>query len=76
MKLSVLGLGLTFGDTDILAARPYKASLKCVSQQGTVLIIQKDEFLRIFRTENESWKVEFELARTREKNEILALETF
>ena len=30
VKLSLLGVGLVFGDDDVLSNRPYKASLKCV----------------------------------------------
>ncbi len=62
VKLSLMGPGLVFGDDDILTNRPYKASLKCVTNDSLVYLLQRDEFLRIFRTENETWNVQFELS--------------
>ena len=59
IKLAVVGSGLIFGDDDILAKRPYKASLVCSSQSGSVYILKREDFMKVFRTENESWKVQF-----------------
>ena len=64
--MSLLGVGLVFGDDDILTNRPYKASLKCVKNDSFVYLQYRDEFLRIFRTENETWNVQFSLAQKRE----------
>jgi len=55
--MSLLGVGLVFGDDDILINRPYKASLKCVRNDSVVYLLDRDEYLRIFRTENETWNV-------------------
>jgi CRP-like cAMP-binding protein len=57
LKLSVIGAGLVFGDDDVLAKRNYKATFKCVTQSATIYVIKKEEFLRVFRTENDSWKI-------------------
>ena len=59
LKLSVIGAGLVYGDDDVLAKRNYKATLKCTTQQAIIYVIKKEEFLRVFRTENDSWKVQF-----------------
>ena len=67
LKFSILGTGLVFGDDDILASRPYQATLKCLSQQGEVLVMAKEEFLRIFRSENDSWKAEFNMCMSKER---------
>ena len=54
-RLSLLGPGLVFGDDDIITNRPYKATLKCFSNTGQLFLIKEDEFLRIFKTEGDSW---------------------
>lgn len=59
IKLAQLSPGLVFGNDDVLADRKYRATLTCISQKGSVMILNREEFLRIFRTENESWKVQF-----------------
>lgn len=39
VKLSLLGVGLVFGDDDILTNRPYKATLKCVTNDSLVYLL-------------------------------------
>ena len=63
LKLSVIGAGLVFGDDDVLTKRCYKATLRCYRQHGVIYKLKRDEYLRIFRTENDSWKVQFLLAQ-------------
>jgi len=55
----LLGPGICFGDDDVLSDRPYKATLKCTSLEGSLYVFHKEDFLRIFKSENESWHVEF-----------------
>ena len=71
-----MGPGLVFGDDDILTNRPYKASLKCVTNDSLVYLLQRDEFLRIFRTENETWNVQFELSQKREIADLKMLQNY
>ena len=73
VKLAQLSAGLVFGNDDVLADRKYRATLTCISLKGTIMILNKEEFLRIFRTENESWKVQFSQAKEREKSELNTL---
>lgn len=76
VKLSLLGVGLVFGDDDILTNRPYKASLKCVRNDSIIYLLQRDEFLRIFRTENETWNVQFSLSQKREIADLQMLNNY
>jgi len=38
--------------------------------------MKKDEFLRVFRTENESWQTVFNMSKNRELTEIKALRNY
>jgi CRP-like cAMP-binding protein len=76
IKLSLLGVGLVFGDDDILTNRPYKASLKCVRNDSVVFLLQRDEFLRIFRTENETWNLQFGLSQKKEIADLQMTQNF
>ena len=69
-------MGLVFGDDDVLSNRPYKASLKCVQNGSLLYILQRDEFLRVFRTENETWSVQFGLAQKREVSDFKMIKNF
>jgi hypothetical protein len=74
--LAQLSAGLVFGNDDVLADRKYRATLTCISLKGSIMILNKEEFLRIFRIENESWKVQFSQAKEREKSELHSLINF
>ena len=77
LRLATLGPGMLFGDDDALANRPYKAQLKCISTEGTVLSFKKEEFLRCFKShQNDSWKVQLQSAERRETENWKAVGTF
>jgi hypothetical protein len=47
VRLGILGVGRAFGETDVLASQRYHATLKCVSGEGSIIMIQSEEFLRL-----------------------------
>ena len=49
LKLTVLGSGMMFGDDDAVANRPYKAQVKCITQEGKIIILKKDEYMKCFK---------------------------
>ena len=51
VELAIIGHNKTIGEEDTLEGGIHLSSAQCLSQKAEVLAIDKDEFLRILRTQ-------------------------
>lgn len=69
-KVGIISAGLSFGDDDILADRCYRGTLKCMSAEGKVYCLPRDQFLGIFKSDNEGFRRQFRQAQIQEIKEV------
>lgn len=67
IRLLVLGRGQTYGESDVVLNRNYTTTLRCIENNSEAYVMPREEFLRLFKTNEEAWKVMFIDMKLREK---------
>lgn len=49
IKLSLVGVGHVFGDDDVIADRPFKATLTCIKNDSFLYTMAKADFVKFFK---------------------------
>ena len=49
VKLSILGVGMVFGDEAALKNEPYKASLRCAQNDSLIYCMTREQYLSILK---------------------------
>ena len=74
LKVNIFQKGSLVGEDDIIGKKEYTCTLKCISQEGSLLQIAKDEFLKL-RANDENWQEVMKRIAARDaKKEALHLE--
>jgi len=47
--LSLVGVGHVFGDDDVIADRPFKATLTCIKNDSFLYTMAKADFVKFFK---------------------------
>lgn len=68
IRLSILGPGQVFGDIDVILCRKFTTTLKCIENNSEGYIMEREHFLRLFKTNEEAWKIMFKCAQEKEKD--------
>ena len=66
IKLSNIGPLQIFGDDDCLLKRNYTCSLRCVKRGSQAYLMQREDFLRIFKGNEDAWDSMFKAASKKE----------
>jgi CRP-like cAMP-binding protein len=67
IKLTILGEGQLFGDDDVILKRNYSCTLKCIQNDSEAYLISRHDFLRLFKGNEEAWRLMFESASQKEE---------
>ena len=67
IRLLVLGRGQTYGESDVVLNKKYTTTLRCIQNDSEAFVMPREEFLRLFKTNEEAWKVMFTDIKIREK---------
>ena len=59
IKIAIIGTGKVFGEDDIVLKRPYSNTLRCLERDSEAYIMPKDDFIRLFRGNENAWKIMF-----------------
>lgn len=66
VPLSLMSEYQIHGHDDIIANRPYTSSLVCVSNHSTAFRIHRNDFIKLFRGDSESWIELFRMTQQQE----------
>jgi len=65
--LTNLGPSQSFGEADVVLGRSYTTSIKCIENNSKGYLMKRDDFLRLFASNENAWKIMFEHAKKQEK---------
>lgn len=57
IKLASMTIGNLFGEDDLVLERPHLGTVTCKSNTGSLYCMKISEFIRMFRKNDESWKI-------------------
>ena len=67
IRLAVLGTGQTHGEGDVVLDNNYTTTLKCMEHGSEAFVISRRDFLRMFKSNEEAWRIMYSYAAEREK---------
>ena len=67
IRLTILGPGKTHGEADVALYRNYTTTLKCLENDSEAYLMDRQDFFRMFKKNDEAWKLMFQNAQQREK---------
>jgi hypothetical protein len=67
IRLAILGKGQVHGEGDVVLCRNYTTTLKCIERGSEAFVMNREDFLRLFKTNEESWRIMFDGAKSREQ---------
>jgi CRP-like cAMP-binding protein len=65
--MGIIGKGSIFGDDDIILKRNYTNTFRCIKNDSQVYFIRREDFLRIFKSHKEAWKLMYQSAVRKEE---------
>ena len=63
IRLSILGPGQVHGEGDVVLNRHYTTSLRCMENDSEAFLMNKDDFMRLFKSNDEAYKIMFAAAK-------------
>ena len=57
IRLSVLSAGQMHGEWDVVMDKKYTTTLKCIEEDSEAFVMNRPDFMRLFKTNEEAWKI-------------------
>ena len=67
IRIAVLGVGQTHGEGDVVLDNNFTTTLKCIEHGSQAYVMSRRDFLRLFKTNEEAWRIMYSYAVEREK---------
>ena len=72
LRLAVLGPGQIHGEGDVVLDKNYTSTLRCIEQDSELFIMNRDDFLHLFKQNEAAWRIMYQDAMAKEQQNINA----